>query len=124
MATTNTITEPLPGIRLHSFTALAFGDVAVVPCYGARTILVQLTAGSFGDSTVTLAGSLAGSVYTGVYNENELVSGLAAASAVITATAIGAIFRVQPCGNLRISLNGTTGTGIACQVLVDARFPL
>ena len=124
MATTNTITEPMPGIRLHSFTALAFGDVAVVPCYGAREILVQITGGAFGDSTVALAGSLAGSTYTGVYQANDLGSGLAAAAAVITATAVGAIFRVQPCGNLRISLNGTTGTGIACQVLVDARFPL
>ena len=119
MATTNTITEPVPGVRLHSFTALAFGDVAVVPCYGARTILVQLTAGTFGDSTVTLAGSLAGSVYTGVYNENDLATSVPGTA--ITATAIGPIFRVQPCGNLRISLNGTTGTGIQCQVLVDTR---
>jgi hypothetical protein len=121
MATTNTVTEPVPGVRLHSFTALAFGDVATIPCYGAREILFQVTAGSFGDSTLTLAGSLAGSVFTGVYNANDLQTGVAAAAAAITATATGAILRVQPCGNLRISLNGTTGTGIQCQVLVDTR---
>ena len=124
MATTNTVTEPITGVRLHSFTALAFGDAAVVPCYGARTILVQLTAGAFGDSTVTLAGSLAGSVYTGAYAENDLATAAGVAGTAITATAVGPIYRMQPCGNLRISLNGTTGTGIQCQVLVDARFPL
>ncbi len=121
MATTNTVTEPVPGVRLHSFTALAAGDAAVVPCYGAREILFQITGGNFGDSTLALTGSLAGTTYTGVYNQNELQSGLAAAAAVITATGTGAIFRVQPCGNLRISLNGTTGASIACQVLVDTR---
>ena len=121
MATTNTVTEPVPGVRLHSFTALAALDAAVVPCFGAREILFQITGGTFGDSTLALTGSLAGATYTGLYQANELGSGLAAAAAVITATATGAIFRVQPCGNLKISLSGTTGTGIACQVLVDAR---
>jgi hypothetical protein len=122
MATTNTVTEPVPGVRLHSFTALAANDVATIPCYGAREILFQVTAGTFGDSTLTLAGSLAGSVWTGVYNANDLQTGVAAGAAGgITATATGAVLRVQACGNLRISLNGTSGTGIQCQVLVDTR---
>jgi hypothetical protein len=121
MATTNTVTEPVPGVRLHSFTALAATDVATIPCYGAREILFQVTGGSFGNSVLSLTGSLAGSVFTGVYNANELQTGLAAAAEVITAAATGAVLRVQACGNLRISLDGTTGSGIQCQVLVDTR---
>ena len=121
MATTNTITEPMPGVRLHSFTALANGDTVDIDCTGAREILFQVTAGTFASTIITLSGSLAGSVYTGVYNANELQSGLAAAAAPITAGAVGAIFRVQPCRLLRMSLASGTGTGIQCQVLVDTR---
>jgi hypothetical protein len=121
MATTNTVTDPVPGVRLHRFTALAAGDLAVVPCYGAREILFQVTGGSFGDSTLTLTGSLAGSVFTGLYNRTDLITGVAAANAVITATATGAVFQVQPCGNVRIEISGTTGSAIQCQLLVDTR---
>ena len=121
MATTNTVTEPVPGIRLHSYTELANGDSVTIPCYGARQILAQVTAGSFNSSVITFSGSLLGSVFTGVYNENDLQTGVAAAGAAITANAVSSILRVQPCGQLRMALAGGTGIDIKVTVLVDTR---
>ena len=122
MATTNTITEPVPGILVHKYTALAAGDTATIPCMGADLVLVQVVSVSaIGDSTISFLASIDGTTFSGAIPLTDLASGVAATSGGITATAATGVLRVQQTGYLRLSVSGTTGTGIVIHVLVQRR---
>lgn len=125
MATTNTITEPVPGTFVHKYTALAAGDTATIQCIGADLLLVQVVSvSSIGDSVISLLASIDGTTFDGAIPLTDPASGLAATNGGITATAATGVMRVQQTGYLRLSVSGTTGTGIVIHVLVQRRASL
>jgi len=123
MATTHTVTSPASGDQLYSFTALADGDTFDIDASAAKSILFQVTGGTFNASTVALTGSLNGTNFTPLYH-NASGFGVAWGAGVASNTAVQAtsanqgLWHVQPSRIVRVQVTGGTGTGLTCNVLI------
>jgi len=118
MATTNTVTSPYAGQTVYSFTALADTDTFDIDCSSAKEILFQVTAGTFGGSTLALTGSLNGTNFTPLYQRNAIAIATIPASPVSATAANLLVFDVQPTRFARIQVTGGTGTGIQCTLIL------
>lgn len=108
---------------LYSFTALADGDTFDIDASAAKSILFQVTGGTFSLSTVALTGSLNGTNFTPLYHNASGFgvtwgAGVASNAAVSATGPNQAIWHVQPCRIVRVQVTGGTGTGITCNVLI------
>jgi hypothetical protein len=118
MATTNTVTSPTAGDTIYSFSALANGDTFDIDASAAKSILFQVTGGTFNSSTVALVGSLDGTNWAPLFGKNQLTTGVAVTSDVKAVAANAIVWDVQPSRFVRVSVTGGTGTGITAVVLL------
>ena len=120
MATTNTVTSPTAGDILYSFSALATGDTFDIDASAAKSILFQVTGGSFGatPAVCALVGSLDGTNWTPLFQVNTANTGVAVTTAVQATTANQTIWCVQPSRYVRVQVTGIGGSGITCSLLL------
>ena len=120
MATTNTVSEASAGVTLYSFTALANGDSFDFPgeYTTAKSVLFQVTGGTFNSSTVALVGSLNGTNYTPLYAKNSIISAGLPVTAVSATAANVIVWDAQPCRKLRLTVTGGTGTALTANVII------
>jgi hypothetical protein len=118
MATTHTVTSPASGDLLYSFTALADGDTFDIDASAAKSILFQVTGGTYNSSTVALTGSLNGTNFAPLFGKQQLTTGVAVTTAVSATASNQTIWDVQPTRIARVAVTGGTGTGLTCNVLI------
>jgi hypothetical protein len=120
MATTHTVTSPASGDLLYSFSALATNDTFVIDASAAKSILFQVTGGTFGatPAVCALVGSLDGTNWAPLFCKQQLTSGLAVTTNVSATSANTTIFDVQPSRFVRVEVTGSGGSGITCNVLI------
>jgi hypothetical protein len=120
MATTHTVTSPASGDLLYSFTALATGDTFDIDASAAKSILFQITGGTFGGTPAVcaLTGSLNGTNWAPLFCKQQLTTGVAVTLDVKATSANTTIFDVQPTRFVRVQVTETGGSNITCNVLI------
>lgn len=120
MATTNTVTSTASGDTLYSFTALATNDTFDIDASAAKSILFQVTGGTFGatPAVCALTGSLDGTNWAPLFGKQQLTTGVAVTVAASASAANQTIWDVQPTRFVRVQVTGSGGSGITCNLLI------